>query len=59
MRRILTTAAAMAFVGTLGACTRQEVQMWRAWHANDPKAAEAFADDVDAPLPSEVGVEPL
>ena len=46
MRRILTTAvAATAFVGALGACTPHEVRMWRAWHAKDPAAAEAFADD--------------
>jgi hypothetical protein len=49
MRRILTTAAAAtAFVGVLGACTPEEVQMWQAWHAQDPPAAEAFADQVAA-----------
>ena len=47
MRRILTTAvAATGFVGVLGTCTPHELRMWRAWHATDPAAAEAYVDDV-------------
>jgi hypothetical protein len=45
MRRIVVAAAAaVAGVGALGACTPEEVQMWQAWHAQDPAAAQAFAD---------------
>ncbi len=44
MRRIvMTAAAAVACVGVLGACTPEEAQLWQAWHAQDPVAAEAFA----------------
>ncbi len=59
MRRILTMAvAATAFVGALGACTPQEVRMWRAWHATDPAAAEEFADDVREALQTDPAAQP-
>jgi Transglycosylase-like domain len=45
-RRILV--AALAALPLAAACTPQEIQRWRAWHAADPAAAEAFADDVAA-----------
>lgn len=44
MRRILTmVAAAGACIGALGACTPDEVQIWQAWHAQDPAAAQEYA----------------
>jgi hypothetical protein len=59
MKRILTmAAAATAFVGALGACTPQEVRMWRVWHATDAAAAEEFADDVDVALQTDAAVQP-
>jgi hypothetical protein len=59
MRRILKTAiVATVCVGALGACTPDEVKMWRAWHADDPAAAEAFAEDV-ADLSNDVILEPI
>jgi hypothetical protein len=45
MKRVLTAAVATACVGMLGACTPAQVRMWKAWHAADPAAAEAFAAD--------------
>jgi hypothetical protein len=42
MKRILTVAAAVAGMAVLGACTPHEVEMWQAWHVQDPAAAEAF-----------------
>jgi hypothetical protein len=45
MKRVLIAAVATACVGVLGACTPAQVRMWRAWHAVDPAAAEAFAAD--------------
>lgn len=60
MRRILTTAAtATVCVGALGACTPEEVQMWQAWHARDPAAAEAFVDDGVAALQADAAAEPV
>jgi hypothetical protein len=44
-RFLITAAAAMASVGVLGACTPEEVQMWQAWHAQDPEGATAFLDE--------------
>jgi len=42
MRRFLTAAAAVtASIGVLGACTPEEVQLWQAWNAQDPAAAQA------------------
>ncbi len=43
----------LAVMGALGAlslvaCTPEEVQVWQAWHAADPAAAEAFADNYAA-----------
>ncbi len=49
MRRALTTAAlAIACMGVAGACTPSQVQIWKAWHAKDPAAAEAFLARQDA-----------
>ena len=45
------TAAAVALgVGVLGACTPEEMQLWQAWHAQDPASAQAFADGQAAAL---------
>jgi hypothetical protein len=44
-RIAMTALAAVASVGVLGACTPEEVQMWQAWHAQDPAAAEAYLQD--------------
>ena len=53
MRRFLTTAAiAVMGVGVLGACTPEEAQLWQAWHAQDPAAAEAFLHAPAAPAPA-------
>ena len=46
MKRRILIAAAAAALPLAAACTPQEVQRWQAWHAADPVAAEAFADDV-------------
>jgi hypothetical protein len=47
MKRLLTTAAVgAACLGALGACTPSQARMWRAWHAKDPAAAEAFAHEL-------------
>jgi hypothetical protein len=57
MRRFLTAAVAVtASIGVLGACTPEEVQMWQAWHAEDPAAAEAFAAGLQPqPAPASEG----
>ena len=54
MKRMLTVAMAVAAgVAALSACTPEEVQQWQAWHAQDPAAAEAFLDQLQAaPAPS-------
>jgi hypothetical protein len=54
MRRFLTAAAAVtASIGVLGACTPEEVQLWQAWHAQDPAAAVAHVNALQpAPAPS-------
>lgn len=51
-RTLKTAAAAVACVATVAACTPEEAQMWRAWHAQDPAAAEAFADDLAGAPPA-------
>lgn len=54
MNRIVkTAAAAIAGVGALGACTPEEVQLWQAWHAQDPAGAEAFVAAPEADATSE------
>ncbi len=61
MRRILMTAAvATMSIGALGACTPEEVQLWQAWHAQHPAAAESFAEGqaTEAPLPAPVPAQP-
>ncbi len=46
MKRIMATAVAVAAgVTVLGACTPEQVQMWQAWHDQDPAAAEAFLNE--------------
>jgi len=42
-RRLLTALAGVAAVGSLAACTPNQVQQWVQWHNQDPAAAEAFA----------------
>jgi hypothetical protein len=44
-RRLSAVVAAAACVGTLAACTPAELRMWRQWRADDPAAAQAFADE--------------
>ncbi len=57
MKRVLTAAVATASVGVLGACTPAQVRMWKAWHGQDPAAAEAFLADQSADAPAQpVGV---
>jgi len=46
MRRLALAAALCAI--PLAACTPQEVQIWKQWHAQDPAAADAFADEYAA-----------
>jgi hypothetical protein len=41
--RRLTAIAALAAVPLVASCTPKELQRWRAWHREDPKAAEAYA----------------
>ena len=39
------TAAAVALgVGVLGACTPEEMQLWQAWHAQDPAGPHLHRD---------------
>jgi resuscitation-promoting factor RpfA len=45
MKRVLRAAVATACVGMLAGCTPAQMRMWKAWHAADPAAAEAFAAD--------------
>ena len=54
MKRILTAAVAVAAgVAALSACTPEEAQLWQAWHAQDPAAAEAYlAQQQAAPAPA-------
>ncbi len=60
MRRMFSTAvAATVCVGALGACTPDEVQMWRAWRAQDPAVAEAFAEDAVAVLQGDPAAKPV
>jgi hypothetical protein len=59
MRRIvIAAAAAVAGIGALGACTPEEVQMWQAWHAQDPVSAQAFADAHGAAQDAAVAAAP-
>lgn len=59
MRRTLTTVAAAAMcIGTVAACTPEQAQMWRSWHAQDPAAAEAFAEDLAGAPPANASSEP-
>jgi hypothetical protein len=44
MRRLLAVVA----LATLTACTPAELGAWKAWHAKDPAAAEAFAHQLAA-----------
>jgi hypothetical protein len=43
-RRLLTTGAAIAALGLTAGCTPNELRAWTEWHAQDPTAAEAFAN---------------
>lgn len=69
MRRLGAVLAALALgalLGTLMGCTPRQVQLWVAWHDEDPAAAEAYASqpevvaelaerrhEVDAPTPGD------
>jgi hypothetical protein len=44
MTKRLIPIAALATL-SLMACTPEDVQRWQEWHAADPAAAQAFADD--------------
>ena len=48
MMKRLSLIAAVATIPLAAACTPEEVQRWNAWHAEDPSAARAYADDVAA-----------
>ena len=50
MTRLPMIAFATLCAGAMVACTPEEVRIWQAWHAEDPAAAEAFADDYRASL---------
>jgi hypothetical protein len=53
-RRLFAAAAGLAALAGATACTPQEVRHWVAWHAQDPAAAEEFAQqpEVQASLAS-------
>ena len=44
MKRAKSVLAAVAICGAVAACTPREVGLWQDWHAQDPAAAEAFAN---------------
>jgi len=56
MRKLATIGALGAL--SLVACTPEEVQVWQAWHAADPAAAEAFADNYAADRRARAEQEP-
>lgn len=43
LRRAFTAPLAALGIASLMACTPQDIARWQAWHAEDPVAAEAFA----------------
>ena len=49
-RAAIAALAAAAGVTVLGACTPEDAARWQTWHAADPVAAAAYAEDVAAGL---------
>ena len=45
-RRLTALAAAGVALAALTACTPREIAMWQQWHAEDPEAAMAFAEQL-------------
>jgi hypothetical protein len=45
MKRIALLGAALAALSVAAACTPQEVEVWQQWRAQDPAAADAWAND--------------
>lgn len=56
---MLAAAVATVCIGTLGACTPEEVQLWQAWRVQDPVAAEAFAAEPTVALAAESATQPV
>ena len=44
-RRLALLGAGLATLTFAAACTPQQVEVWKQWHAQDPAAAEAWAND--------------